>query len=669
MINHRTRFHRQNIRVLEEFNGTKSNSSFIDIAPIRILYDTRLIETQLGGSTDNEISAILSEILPQVAKTLEGLLYIAHTYNESSEITVNGGDCEVYNQIVENTTAFANVTFSNADLVVIVGGDIERNCVPRQLAYARPCTLDLSTDRPIVGKLEFCLDNQRNATVQPNIYGIPLVPYYETFSGVTFHANHLQISLLDIALHEIIHILGFSSQLFPYFRDETGAPRMPRDDDGEPVSVTRICGDGITITSKYLPSNEMVQVVPMDDGSFHQYLVTPTVRSMVRNHFDCHSLLGGRLADSSSSACISSHWHERMAYGDLMGPKASRSSENTLSLLTLALLADSGWYKVNFSNAPTPPAFGLNAGCNFVSQPCIDNSTDRVPEWVANEFCDTPYLRLEPRNATTVPELLNQHMFCDPSYQSWTLCDLVQYEDGSTPTKSYFSTSAQLAPLNITDADFCPIPDIGLGLDCRRNDDDASPYAAFYPGESVGEGSRCVNAFYANSVDSSNITYRPACMFVTCDAEAGVVRIGEGEQVHNCTADGEELPLLRPRGAFLQCPRLAAVCPELFTCLNGCFGNGQCMHDGSPRPYCQCFNATNTDPSCAPTLFAALPTSAPSNTPSSIESPSPSRLHGSPPPTWSITNATSGEFSTYHHDSYGWIGMLLLLFATRFQFY
>jgi Leishmanolysin len=681
-----TRFRRQNaVRnlLLEGRNGTGSNSSIYAVAPIRIRYDTRLIEMQIGGDADVEINTILTEILPQVAKTLAGLLYIAHPYNTTSEITVSKDECEVYSQLVDNTTAFPNVTFSDADLVVIVGGDLEGNCAPRELAYARPCSLDLQTDRPIVGKLEFCLGNQRNVTLQPSIYGIPLAPYYETFTGVTFHADHLQISLIDITLHETIHILGFSSQLYPYFRDAKGAPRTPRGADGEPVAVTRVCGDGENITSTNVPSEKTVQVVPMDDGSFHQYLVTPKVQAIVRNHFNCPSLLGGRLADISSSSCIASHWHERMAYGDLMGPKASRSSENTLSLMTLALLADSGWYKVNFSNAPPPPAFGLNAGCNFVSQPCIDNTTDRVPDWVANEFCDIPYLRLKPRNETTAPVILNHNTFCDPSYRSWTLCDLVQYEDGSIPVKSYFSSSSHLAPLNITVADFCPIPDVGLGLDCRRGDNYS--YPAFYPGESVGEGSRCINAFHIDRSASNNVTHRPACMLVTCDAKAGVVRIGSGKQVHNCTADGEEITL--SNGSFLQCPRLAAVCPKLFTCPNGCFGNGQCIHDGSRRPFCRCFNASNVDVSCAPTLFATLPASAPSFpssvkyrpptrapfAPSSVESRSPSFSNQSQPiDLTGIVSSTGSELSGHHNSpngyTHGWIFLVVLL-ATRLQFY
>ena len=643
-------------RRLEEDEGTASNSS--TFAPIRIEYDTRWIDRRRGENAhfDTEIDVILNEIIPQMSNVLADLLYIEHPYNKTSEITVNYADCGVPEDD-GNTTE--NWTIANVDLVVLIGGDAEQNCAPRQLAYARPCTLDRFTDRPILGKMEFCL-NQTATLRPPSIHGIPLTPYYESFTGVSFQTDHLQISLLDIALHEMMHVLAFSSQLFPYFRDETGAPRMPRDDNGEPIPITRVCGDGSTVTLDFVPSEDIVQVIPVENGHFHQYLVTPMVRAIARQQFRCDSVLGGRLADGSE--CIASHWHERLAYGDLMGPRASRSSENTLSLLTLALLADSGWYQVNFRKA-RHYAFGLNAGCDFVSLPCIDNTTDRVPEWIVNEFCDIPYLRLDTTTNST-PDLLNRNIFCDPGYRSWTLCDLVLFDDGSIPSKSYFSSP--LAPLNVTEADFCPIPDIGLGLDCSRLTNGTS-YSAFYPGERVGEGSRCINGYYNSEDTGINTTNRPACMFVTCDTDEGMVRIGQGPDLYNCTVDGEAIPIPSRPGSFLVCPRLAAVCPELYTCPSGCFGRGTCVagNNGS-RPECRCFDETNTDSACAPSLFAEPPSNAPTKAPT-LEDSVPSLPNSNEPSFIPIKTVSSSAFSM-HCYCYQWIVLLLLLmlYAKRY---
>jgi Leishmanolysin len=401
--------HRRHIdRILQDNTTIAANASSQNYAPIRIQYDTRLIESRWGENEfiNQEIKIILNEILPNASKVLAQYLYVWRAINESNRIVVGELDCNIGNPI--NNITFQDVSFSNADLVIIVGGDLERICSTRQLAYARACTLDRQTDRPIVGKMEFCLDGSKNRTFQPMIYDIPIAPFYENFTGVLFRQDHLQISLQEIALHEMVHILGFSSNLFPYFREKNGEPRMTRDSDGEPIAITRICGDGTQTDMDNVPSENMVKVVATEDGTYQQYIVTPTVQAMARNHFNCDAIQGGRLADSSD--CISSHWHERHYFGDLMGPKASKSSENTLSLLTLALLADSGWYQVDFRNVQHP-AFGIGAGCNFISQPCVDNVTDRVPEWVANEFCDIPYVRLEARGAANTPDLLNHHIY------------------------------------------------------------------------------------------------------------------------------------------------------------------------------------------------------------------------------------------------------------------
>jgi Leishmanolysin len=121
-----------------------------------------------------------------------------------------------------------------------------------------------------------------------------------------------------------------------------------------------------------------------------------------------------------------------------MGPRATDLSENSLDLITLALFKDSGLYHVDYHGG-AQPAFVIGAGCELVIQPCIDNSTVLVPDWVVNEFCDDPFLRVVEDGVGGVPDFLSTNIFCDPAYQSWTLWDLVQFDDESLPDKSYFS--------------------------------------------------------------------------------------------------------------------------------------------------------------------------------------------------------------------------------------
>lgn len=617
---------RRKLQENETTHGSINDDEQFQIAPIRIQYDTRMVQYKYNLTNEtaikNEITNILYSILPQAAQIWSKHLYIQRPIqrdarDEGNEISIDATDCGIDIDLDETIVnlLFPNITtYTNVDIVFIIGADLQNQCNARQLGYARVCTLDLVSDRPLVGIINFCFGGTKSNR-RPTIYNIPLAPYYENYTGIQFQPDHLQISMLDVTLHEMTHIFGMSSRLFPYFRDDFGQPRMARDNEtGWPISISRTCGDGTVMTNEFedLPSDDLVAVESMDDGTYRQYMITPTVQTIVRNHFNCTTLLGARLGDSSS-ACISSHWHERHYYNDLMGPKASKSSANSLSLLTLALLADTGWYHVDFRNLQPElpaPTFGINAGCDFVSQSCIDNRTNQKADWAVNEFCDDPYLQLQPFNETSTPDLLNHNIYCDPGHRQWTLCDLVEYNDGTIPVISYFS-SKTLGPLNITEADYCPIPDVGLGLDCGV---DASTYEAFYPGERVGMHSRCINAFhYTTSSAGVNMKIaRPACMVITCDIDAGIVRIGSGTtNVQNCTIDGQVVALPnRSDGAYIICPRLAVVCPDLYTCPNGCFGKGICVNQPTNngrlvRPYCRCFNETNNDPSCAPSMFAS----------------------------------------------------------------
>lgn len=561
-------------------------------APIRIRFDIRRIESRLGESQslDAEIFNIINQVLPFAASTWSSYLSVLPV---EKGITLHRSECEI-NELTEE------VFFPDADLVIIVGGDDAKICVDRQLAYSTPCTLNSQTDRPVVGEIEFCL-NQTNIPVDYNINGFELATYYQQLTGSTFRGADLVIPILEVSTHEMGHVLGFSPSLFPYFRDENGNPMMARNKEGKPIDIIRQCGDGTTTFGTF-PSDNIVRVVQVEDGSFQTFLVTPKVQAIARNHFNCSTLLGGRL-DDSISECIASHWHERHYMGELMSPKASSSSENSLSLITLGLLEDSGWYQVNYRGV-AEIAFGIGAGCGFVTEACINKSTDRVADWVENEFCDDVIARFT--GGSDVPRFSTSNVFCDPAYRSWTLCDLVQ-SSGGLNTKSYFS-DLSLRPFFFHDADNCPVPAVGLGLDCRVD----APYNVFYQGESVGQSSRCINAFYG--ANGSVPTFRPACIPVTCDVNAGVVRIGLGEFQQNCTFDGQKLPALGQSNACFVCPRLAAVCPEIFVCPDGCFGRGECVYSGEnatlgAKPYCRCFDTTNTDLACAPPYMNA-PTSA-----------------------------------------------------------
>ena len=78
--------------------------------------------------------------------------------------------------------------------------------------------------------------------------------------------------------------------------------------------------------------------------------------------FNCPGLNGVMLEDDGGSGSASSHWEKKIAYSELMTPKAPMW---VISKLTLAVMQDSGWYIPN-NDLAAPLRFGHRRGCDFI---------------------------------------------------------------------------------------------------------------------------------------------------------------------------------------------------------------------------------------------------------------------------------------------------------------
>lgn len=146
---------------------------------------------------------------------------------------------------------------------------------------------------------------------------------------------------IGVAIHEIGHVLGVTSDSLRYFRHPiTGVPLTPRPFTLD--SVTCVNGETMAYIGKPGP-NVMREVIDEELGTNHYEVVTPTVRRIVRNHFNCANATGAKLENQPTSTdCFGSHWDERTYYTEIMGAVFSQTV-NVLSPLTVALLEDSGW--------------------------------------------------------------------------------------------------------------------------------------------------------------------------------------------------------------------------------------------------------------------------------------------------------------------------------------
>ncbi|XP_076316986.1 ciliated left-right organizer metallopeptidase-like [Tachypleus tridentatus] len=181
------------------------------------------------------------------------------------------------------------------------------------LAYASYCQLD-QFDRPVAGYINFC-------------------PAH--FDDTTYNEEKLVLT----AIHELIHALGFSQDLRSNFRD---------------------CSD-TALRDRQCPLWK--RTVVMDLFGVPR-VVLPSVVNFTKQHYNCGMTDFGAPLEKMPDGSGGSHWDPVMMYGSMMTPKIGEPGFVSLDAMTAALLADSGWYKVNFT-AVDSYIWGKDQGCQF----------------------------------------------------------------------------------------------------------------------------------------------------------------------------------------------------------------------------------------------------------------------------------------------------------------
>lgn len=252
----------------------------------------------------------------------------------------------------------------NADFVLYVSARRENACDNDASARAGSCRTESARDRPVAGYINFC----------PTAVAERTRSWTAEASGTSWGAQR------SLAVHEIGHALGFSSDLIGSWRHrEDGRPRTPRDACGK-VARTMIAGIWVR-----LPSASTLKLSGGSTGVLTATVVTPTVRRVTRDFFNCSELDGAELENQPSTGALwGSHWEQRIFSTETMAAVQSigRYGEH-LSALTLAFFHDSGWYTAAFnSSAVTVPRWGLKQGCRFAQEACI-----RYGAAIAEPFC------------------------------------------------------------------------------------------------------------------------------------------------------------------------------------------------------------------------------------------------------------------------------------------
>jgi hypothetical protein len=206
--------------------------------------------------------------------------------------------------------------------------------------------------------------------------------------------------------------------------------------------------------------------------------------------------------------------------------------------LTLALLEDSGWYKVDFSLADNSP-FGLASGCGFATKDCIVDG--EIPEYSQGNFCN---------------DLSRDGIWsCDPGHNFRGLCDLVDYFPTTRPGREYFP-NGYLGPQAHTRADFCPTVYKFFDYSAECTDVDGVKIDNI---EVFSDNSRCMDVSINNAARTS------VCLSGVCDNDAKEYVFEVGNTSYSCGFgdDGKKIESVKNGKKYsFTCPKLVQVCPE-----------------------------------------------------------------------------------------------------------
>ncbi|KAM9202407.1 ciliated left-right organizer metallopeptidase [Dugong dugon] len=182
---------------------------------------------------------------------------------------------------------------------------------PSIIAYAAYCQLD-SEDRPLAGTIVYCAQHLSSPSL-----------------------SHSDIVMAT--LHELLHVLGFSGQLFKKWKDCPSGP-----------SARENCSTRQQVTRR----DEWGQLL----------LTTPTVSHSLAKHLGVLGVsLGVPLEEEGP---LSSHWEARLLQGSIMTAIFNGARRTRLDPITLAAFKDSGWYQVNHS-AAQELFWGQGSGLEF----------------------------------------------------------------------------------------------------------------------------------------------------------------------------------------------------------------------------------------------------------------------------------------------------------------
>ena len=446
----------RSLKVKEMLVETAATSSVEKGFEARIQFDTG----ELEYGVDKTISDFLSHnLIPKVEKYINRLVRLRVPYNT----LINPFYVECYGGRFSRSFEF------RGGVGILITSNLFGEETPNWVAFSLICRQDPNTGRPLFGQLNF----------NPKVV----------------NPRDLE-SMFETTIHEIFHILGFSSHMFSQYID-----------------------------SDYLPLDTNTHFVKNEGGAIIG-IKTPILMREARLHFNCTDMEYVPLEDEGSTGSRNSHWERRMFGNEVMTASAMYGSK--VSVFTLALLEDSGWYYSNYSLRDTF-TFLKGSRCN------TSNSGFECEE-AFKQTCSYDY---------------RYHAYCyvDAFNNGVMRKGANQYGECTTPREN------------------------------RR--------ARFY--QSYRQNAFCFEVNLVQRDRSVDIASSgTACYESFCfrDSMGRSVRLTINNQYYYCRSDGEVISIdIEDMKGTVRCPVIDLFCMNDILCEDNCTQNGRCLFDGKCYRY------------------------------------------------------------------------------------
>ncbi|EAR96682.2 leishmanolysin family protein (macronuclear) [Tetrahymena thermophila SB210] len=302
------------------------------IQPIRVTTDFTRLSSQPGGPaiSEDQIKYLIS-VGTTVANFLSNFIKVQPNLSNNKFDASQSNTCiEVIPLQNDLTTGIAQ---SDLHLYFIFNNEAKEG----YLANAASCNLQSSSTyiRPNFGRVLFNIANMKNSG-----------------SNLEQYQNDVMVTL-----HEVVHILGFSDDAMMNWYNK---------------ATNQLLGQAA--------ANKLITTQTLR-GIQTSLLGSPNVLATAQKYYGCQTLQGMQLENQGDSGSKNSHWERTVIRSELMTASALLEGLN-LSIFTVALLKDTGYWDDVNENLTDPIYWGKGKGCDFFENAC--KSSIQYEEFVSS---------------------------------------------------------------------------------------------------------------------------------------------------------------------------------------------------------------------------------------------------------------------------------------------